>query len=718
MIIEGMYYKTISRNVKTGETGFYITPYHTSGVKTEGGLLFCVGKIGIFSKGVPICLTGDVVTGSFVVTDYSIPAGNKAQSLKLLDYVDEGISESTREKIVKIADNNLLEFIKKDGARDALVKEILPKSKLEQLCTGEADEKTKTAAKKAIKLADRIISKISLLLSQEEMTRELLKCGVDAGKIEALCAKNISADDIRKNPYITMLRFDIQIGACEMFAGNSGVCTYDDVRICGFIYDALNYALKQGDTCVLFDNLLGLVNKRLSVYSASCMEVFAMSKSILYYGIMRLKKYMSIHEYDGALYVYFNEVWEEEEKVVSNIKRLNAAKKEVLHHGDIDDIEKRLGIKYNDEQRNVFNALSTTGIKILTGPPGSGKTAVVKGLMEYAGQTCRLSATTGMAAKVMSKACSAPADTVHRMLKLTPYADTLRGRDLNNPIDGHLIVVDEMSMCGLKLFSALLGAVKSDSVLLLVGDEDQLQSVEYGNVLHDLIKSGVAEVYRLKKVLRQSGSICENAEKINHGITCLTEDEAFVIRRFETGEQGVDELKKNAEKESTILAPIKSSSGFGTNYLNDLFQDKSGKVLLSYGNTDYRLGDRVVMTDNNYEAEYVNGDMGIITDMRHGCLVVNFDGEAKEIPRQNMSDMELAYALTVHKSQGSGFDDVHILLPKQAQSMMTRRLLYTAVTRAKKRVVIYDVGGSVNQAIANVRERKRFTLLSNLLEKN
>jgi hypothetical protein len=299
-----------------------------------------------------------------------------------------------------------------------------------------------------------------------------------------------------------------------------------------------------------------------------------------------------------------------------------------------------------------------------------------------------------------------------RMLDITPYDERLRGRSLNEPVPENFVVVDEMSMCGLQLFATMLGGIKSGSILLLVGDEDQLQSVEYGNILHDLINSGVIEVYRLREALRQSGTICTSAGKINQGICSLDYDDKFIVRNFSSDIDAVNAVKAATTLKSTILSPIKAYGDYGTRYLNKLLQGHSGDVLMSYGDVDYRLHDKIVMTDNNYTAGYVNGDIGEIIGIEDGCLIVSLgENRTLTIERDCMSDMDLAYALTIHKSQGSGFDDVHIILQSTSENMLSRRLLYTAVTRAKRKVTIYNVGSAINTAIINTKEYKRFSLL-------
>lgn len=710
-MLEGTYYKTISRNLLTGETTFLITP--NGGYKTKSGLVKCQGKIGIFVKGIPVQLKGKFDGDVFQAESCIIPSGNRDQVYKLITFIDNGIAESKIDKIAKATNNNLLGYVASGGESEKILECLIPSKTIQAVLDNTADERTITRFINAKNTVKKIYARVGNILLQELMVRKLLGYGVDIGKIEMLCKKRITLQDIQKNPYLTLLRFGIPITASEMFAWDNGLRDeYSLKRLCGFTYDALDFTRKCGDSCCEFGRLLNIVNRRISMYSAAPVVSDIFSRSLLYCCITQLDKYMACHKVGDKIYVYFNSIWEEEQKVVRNIKRLEENRKEIIPVSSIEDIEEKLGIKYNEEQKEVFKAITTTGVKILTGPPGSGKTAVIRGLMEYYGEACHLSATTGMAAQVMQEACGQTAETVHRMLDITPYDERLRGRSLNEPVSENFVVVDEMSMCGLQLFAAMLGGIKSGSILLLVGDEDQLQSVEYGNILHDLINSGVIEVYRLREVLRQSGTIYANAGKINQGICSLDYDDKFIVRNFSSDIDAVNAVKAATTLKSTILSPIKAYGDYGTRYLNKLLQGHSGDVLMSYGDVDYRLHDKIVMTDNNYTAGYVNGDIGEIIGIEDGCLIVSLgENRTLTIERDCMSDMDLAYALTIHKSQGSGFDDVHIILQSTSENMLSRRLLYTAVTRAKRKVTIYNVGSAINTAIINTKEYKRFSLL-------
>lgn len=413
-MLEGTYYKTISRNLLTGETTFLITP--NGGYKTKSGLVKCQGKIGIFVKGIPVQLKGKFDGDVFQAESCIIPSGNRDQVYKLITFIDNGIAESKIDKIAKATNNNLLGYVASGGESEKILECLIPSKTIQAVLDNTADERTITRFINAKNTVKKIYARVGNILLQELMVRKLLGYGVDIGKIEMLCKKRITLQDIQKNPYLTLLRFGIPITASEMFAWDNGLRDeYSLKRLCGFTYDALDFTRKCGDSCCEFGRLLNIVNRRISMYSAAPVVSDIFSRSLLYCCITQLDKYMACHKVGDKIYVYFNSIWEEEQKVVRNIKRLEENRKEIIPASSIEDIEEKLGIKYNEEQREVFKAITTTGVKILTGPPGSGKTAVIKGLMEYYGEACHLSATTGMAAQVMQEACGQTAETVHRM---------------------------------------------------------------------------------------------------------------------------------------------------------------------------------------------------------------------------------------------------------------------------------------------------------------
>lgn len=719
MKLEGIYYKTIYRNILNGETLFYIVPNKALDIPVNNGLLKCRGVIGIVVKNMPIVLCGDINNGEFVVTECKISTDTKEQSYRIINYIDSDISDTLRDKIVTVMENDIINFVKKGKDKLEVAATLYSKDIISKIKQNTATDEETTKFYKLVKLIDKIYKRINTLLIQEKLTYKLLFYGVDIGKIEVLCEKNITLEKIYKNPYMLLQKFDIPITVSEAFYYESGRAdSYGIKRLCGYIYDGLKRKTEEGNSCYEINDFLKYINARISNLKPSRAEEISLSMSMLFTCIDEMKDEIRIHKEDDSLYIYFNHIFNDEMSIVYNIDRIQKSKKNLKIIEDIDAIENKLNIKYNKEQRESFKLLNTTGIKILTGPPGSGKTSVIKGFIEYFNGkgVVKLSATTGMAAKVMTKTCDKNANTVNKMLEIRPFGDNLNGKNLNNPIDADLIIVDETSMLGEKLFAALLNAVKTGSILLLVGDEDQLQSVEYGSVFHSLINCGKIEICRLKEVLRQSGIICENAQMVNKGNINLKEDNSFIINNYDNVSDAIAHLLKLKKENDIILTPTKLAKYKGTKYLNILLQDKKEEILVRYGDINFRKNDKIVMTKNNYESDYINGDLGVIKEMLGGCLVVDFGDRTININKSEFCDMDLAYALTIHKSQGSEFDVVHILLQDDMKSLITRRLIYTAITRTKKRVIIYNVNNVLEDAIKNINEQKRVTLLGKFLQ--
>lgn len=393
----------------------------------------------------------------------------------------------------------------------------------------------------------------------------------------------------------------------------------------------------------------------------------------------------------------------------------------------IERLENDLGISYAPAQKDSFNLLRRSGIGIVTGGPGTGKTTVLNGLlrayeMYFPENKIVLAAPTGRAAQRMSESTGRPASTIHRLIKLRPGELVEEGE-----LDADLLVIDESSMVDAQIMSLLAGKIRPGALLLLVGDVNQLPSVGAGDILHDLIGSGYVPVCKLQTVYRQSGDslIVKNANNVNEGIEDLEEDDTFTVMQVSDAKDIVTRVKEWVGKLMSdsdsdpfavqVLVPSHEGKS-GVKLLNKELQQmlnprKDGTQILTYGEVVFRVGDKVITTSNNYALGYLNGDLGIIENIDSKGMTIDISGNSVLIDRQNISDVSLAYAITIHKSQGSEFQNVIVAMACEPRGMLKRNLLYTAITRGKKRVVIVAENGATDTAINTIETGTRATRL-------
>ena len=419
----------------------------------------------------------------------------------------------------------------------------------------------------------------------------------------------------------------------------------------------------------------------------------------------------------------------------------------------IDDIEYENNIKYEDLQRAAIATAANKGLLILTGGPGTGKTTAIKGIInvfEKQNLDIALAAPTGRAAKRMTELTGKEAKTIHRLLEVEWDEDDrpVFRRDAKNPLDCNALILDELSMVDISLFASLLDALPLGCRLILVGDSDQLPPVGPGNVLHDLIKAEVLPVVELNKVFRQAmeSKIISNAHKIVVGeMPDLKNDgkDFFHMERtspFLTAET-VAELcatrLKNAYgwdplSDIQVICPSKKGET-GTVNLNKILQnllnprDNKKQEIIIAGQL-FREGDKVMQTKNNYNIEWesedekgtgiFNGDIGILDkiDAKCGLVTINFDGRIAELAAEHLADLDLSYAITVHKSQGSEFKAVIIPTMGIVPNLAYRNLLYTAVTRAKDMLITVGSGDLIYKMTQNDKKAKRYSALSHFLK--
>ncbi len=405
-------------------------------------------------------------------------------------------------------------------------------------------------------------------------------------------------------------------------------------------------------------------------------------------------------------------------------------------------VEQKSAIQLSASQRHALSVALKTKALVITGGPGVGKTTLVNSILNIIlAKQARilLCAPTGRAAKRLSESTGLEAKTIHRLLEFDPKAFGFK-RGKENPLDTDVVVVDESSMIDVVLMSQLLKAVPDTAVLLLVGDVDQLPSVGPGAVLADIIASGVVPVVRLTEIFRQAATskIVVNAHRINEGKPLLQErnkqDELsdFYFIAANTPEEISDKVLQvvceripkrfglDAIKDIQVLTPM-NRGGLGSRSLNIELQKRlnsaSGPQVTKFG-WSYGAGDKVLQTVNNYDKEVFNGDIGTISsiDLEESELLIDFDGREIQYDFSELDEISLAYAASIHKSQGSEYPAVVIPLATQHYMMLERNLLYTGVTRGKKLVVVIGQPRALSMAVKTKRSMGRITALAQRLQ--
>lgn len=407
-------------------------------------------------------------------------------------------------------------------------------------------------------------------------------------------------------------------------------------------------------------------------------------------------------------------------------------------HFDISEISGKTGIDFDDVQASAIRQAVTSKVMVLTGGPGTGKTTTTQGIiaaLQTAGLRILLAAPTGRAAKRMSEATGMEAKTIHRLLEFNP-ADGYK-RNEGNPLEGDVLIVDECSMIDIILMYNLLKAVPDRMRLILVGDVDQLPSVGAGNVLRDIIDSERIPVVRLSRIFRQAQSsrIVMSAHAINRGaypdISNGKDTDFFFLKEEDpvlVAETIVDLVKNRLPKaygvdvgKIQVLTPMQRGV-VGATGLNITLQDavNINKAGLNRGGFSFREGDRVIQVRNNYDKDVFNGDLGYVrkVDMEERMLQADFDGKFVEYDISELDELSLAYATTIHKSQGSEYPIVVIPVLMTHYVMLQRNLIYTGITRAKKVCILIGSPKALAYAIRNMTVLKRNTRLKERLKIN
>lgn len=553
---------------------------------------------------------------------------------------------------------------------------------------------------------------------------------------------------IEENPYcLCSLGMGISFERAEEIESKLETKPLPDFRISEGIIHVIRYnSINRGHTCIPREKLLKPASDLLEI-----------TQDEVDIAIDRLVSTAQLKsaEIDGKEFVFMPSVYLAEKKIAERIGIIaNFPPQGAPHLAEwIDSIERKNDIKYEDLQRLAIATAAKKGLLVLTGGPGTGKTTAIKGIInifEKQNLDIALAAPTGRAAKRMSEVTGMDAKTIHRLLEVEWDEDDrpVFRRNSQNPLDCNALILDELSMIDIQLFANLLDALPLGCRLVLVGDSDQLPPVGTGNVLQDLISSDILPVVCLSQVFRQAleSKIITNAHKIVQGATPDLKNDGkdfFHLERPSTyltaqtvSELCAERLPKaygwDAFSDIQVICPSKKGET-GTQNLNKLLQEalnpaEKGKSELMIAGRIFRTGDKVMQIKNNYNIPWespsekgvgiFNGDIGILTEINlsTATVTVNFDGRVAQIPGEYLSELELAYAITVHKSQGSEFKAVVIPAINVVPNLAYRNLLYTAVTRARDLLVTVGSAQTIDAMTQNDRKAKRYSALKHFLK--
>lgn len=515
----------------------------------------------------------------------------------------------------------------------------------------------------------------------------------------------------------------------------------------GVLY-VIRHNFRNGHTCIPLEKLFKPTG-----------ELLGETRENLEIAVENLKESgrVIIKKLGGRDFVFLPEAYFAEKSISDRIKVLLKYPPENLINVAqyIGEIEEKCNIKYAEKQKEAIITAVNRGILVLTGGPGTGKTTALDGIIkmfEKDNLNIALCAPTGRAAQRMTEMTGRTAATVHRLLEVEWNKEDkpVFKRNLRNPLEYQAVIVDEMSMVDIFLFQSLLDALPFGCRLIMVGDSDQLPPVSAGNVLSDLIACGLLPVVQLKEIFRQSleSNIVLNAHKIVSGERIETEykDGDFFLMQRNFPLDAVRTVKDLYVRRLTdaygydpttqiqVLCPSKKGDT-GTFNLNRVLQEavnppSPDKKEYNTGYRIFRTGDKVMQTRNNYNIHWeseseegdgvYNGDIGFIEliDIRRDAIVIDFSGRRATYSKEQLAELELAYAVTVHKSQGSEFDAVIMPVISVNSRLCYRNLLYTAVTRAKKMMILVGTAGCVFNMIDNCKTQLRYSALKHFLLDN
>ena len=717
------------------ENGYTVLVIKISGSEEE---LTCVGTFPDITQGVTIEAEGQfsqhhMYGKQFQIQSYveKMPEDTLAMERYLGSGAIKGVGAALASRIVKYFGDDTLRIVEEEPERLAEVKGI--------------------SEKKAREIAAQVTEKADMRKAMMFLQKYGISLNLGA-KIYQKYGQSVYSV-LQENPYrladdITGVGFKI----ADTIASRIGIHADSDYRIrSGMLYTLLQ-ASADGHVYLPKEELFTRAMQLLQV-DVSYMEKHLMD--------MAMDRKLVLKERNGEVLVYPSQYYRIELNTARMLNELNIhyPQDESMLERRIAQIEKETGTVLEELQKRAVKEAAENGLFVLTGGPGTGKTTTINAIIRFfegEGATLRLAAPTGRAAKRMTEATGYEAQTIHRLLELNGLPDDDReaqgihfDRNAENPLDTDVIIIDEMSMVDIFLIHSLLLAVTAGTRIILVGDENQLPSVGPGNVLRDIIRSRVFPVVELTKIFRQAShsDIVVNAHKIHNGepVTLdnksrdfffLKRDNADIIIRVVIAliQEKLPRYVDAKPFDIQVLTPMRKGL-LGVERLNQVLQyylnpPDEKKKEKELGEHLFREGDKVMQIKNNYQMEWevrgkygipveegvgvFNGDMGIlksINEFAETAEVEFEDGRYAEYSFKQLEELELAYAITIHKSQGSEYPAVILPILSGPRMLMNRNLLYTAVTRARKCVTVVGSEETFREMIRNEKQQKRYSSL-------
>lgn len=551
---------------------------------------------------------------------------------------------------------------------------------------------------------------IGSILEQDGLVKKYGRYGVGYPQAGTLLSVYGSEAEQRllQNPYRALRTADVSFQAADHLAKDLGFSYLSQQRLRAMIVKVLEDNESRGSTAMPEEEFY-LRCADLHRYSAWKDRAVPP-----YFLLAAVTKMSGVYEDNGL--IGFQSTAEKEEDIAFHLRRLSEADTNLkLTRKDLESLDG----EYNQEQIEFLNEFGKHSVVALLGRGGTGKTHSVCGAISLfqkkrPKEEIRLCAPTARAAGVLKEHSGHQASTIHVMLELAPYgSEKEAGKNENTPLDEKLIVVDEMSMVDTDLMCSLLKAVKTGSKLILCGDPDQLSSVGCGAVLRDIVRSQAVPVVRLTRIMRQNegSAVIENCGRILAGRSDFVRNENFRIRECASDKEAAEYLKSCYDRDSAhsqIITTTKKGPA-GTAAVNRYFEKTGGECVYLHG-WFFHEGDKVIFTRNNYQEGYCNGDVGTIVSVSPVTVRLD-DGTEIPVGDEASADLEHADAVTIHKSQGSEYDKVYILLPEKPASLLTRNMVNTAVSRARREVTLITAGNALKTAASDIYKRYRVTRL-------